>query len=271
MIVYSWNICRSAEAWRELARSDGDLGLVQEAVAPPAELDVEVDDASWSTAGAGLDRPWRTAVARLSNRVSMRARPCRSIPEAEMGQLVSCRAGTMAVADVDVPGEEPITFVSMYAAWEEPAAETGSAWIVADASAHRLISDLSLLIGRQSGHRIIAAGDLNLLYGYGEHGSAYWARRYMTVFDRMEALGMRFCGPQSPQGAQADPWPAELPRDSKNVPTFRTRRSDPSTATRQLDFVFASESLASRVDVAALNGADEWGPSDHCRIRIEVK
>lgn len=92
----------------------------------------------------------------------------------------------------------------------------------------------------------------------------------MTVFDRMEAIGLRFVGPQSPNGMQADPWPAELPADSKNVPTFRTHRGDPSTATRQLDFVFASESIADRVQTVALNRPEEWGPSDHCRIRIEV-
>lgn len=149
----------------------------------------------------------------------------------------------MAIADVQMPGNEPITVVSMYAAWERPAAETGSAWIVADASAHRIISDLSLLVGRQNGHRMIAAGDLNLLYGNGENGSPYRARRYRTVFDRMKAIGLRFVGPQSPNGVQADPSPAELPTDSKNVPTFRTHRGDPSTATRQLDFVFASESM----------------------------
>lgn len=270
MIIYSWNICRSTEAWRRLADSDGDVALVQEAVAPPSDLDIEVDDAPWSTAGAGLERPWRAAIGRLSDRVSIHARPSLPIPQAEMGQLVSCRAGTMAVADVQVPGGEPITLVSMYAAWEKPAAETGSAWIVADASAHRLISDLSLLVGRQNGHRIIAAGDLNLLYGYGENGSSYWARRYMTVFDRMEAIGLRFVGPQSPNGAQAEPWPVELPPNSKNVPTFRTRRAAPATATRQLDFVFASDSIAARVDATALNRPEEWGPSDHCRIRIEV-
>ncbi len=41
----------------------------------------------------------------------------------------------------------------------------------------------------------------------------------------------------------AKPWPDELPPDSKNVPTFRTRINQPETATRQLDFVFASEAL----------------------------
>ncbi|MEX2258545.1 MAG: hypothetical protein WD672_07530 [Woeseia sp.] len=270
MIVYTWNICRSKAAWRELADSDGDVALVQEAVAPPSNLNIEVDDTPWCTAGAGLTRAWRAAVARLSDRISMHPRPCLSIPEAEMGQLVSCRTGTMAIADVQMPGNAPITVVSMYAAWEKPTAETGSSWFVADASAHRVISDLSLLVGRRNGHRLIAAGDLNLLYGYGENGSAYWARRYMTVFDRMEAIGLRFVGPQSPNGGQADPWPVELPPDSKNVPTFRTRRGDPSTATRQLDFVFASNSIADRVQAVALNGPEEWGPSDHCRIRIEV-
>jgi endonuclease/exonuclease/phosphatase family metal-dependent hydrolase len=268
VIIYSWNICRSANAWRQLAESDGDVALVQEAVAPHTDLNIEVDDVSWSTAGAA--RAWRTAVARLSDRVSIRARPCLSIPEPETGQLVPCRAGTMAIADVQRPGNEPITVVSMYAAWESPAAETKSSWIVADASAHRLVSDVSLLVGSQRGHRIIVSGDLNILYGYGENRSPYWARRYMTVFDRMEAIGLRFVGPQSPNGVQADPWPTELPADSKNVPTFRRHRHDPSTATRQLDFVFASESIAARVHAAALNRPEEWGPSDHCRVRIVV-
>ena len=77
----------------------------------------------------------------------------------------------MAVAEVRLPGDEPIVVVSMYAAWERPAAETKSSWIVADASAHRLVSDVSLLVGSQRGHRIIVSGDLNILYGYGENGS----------------------------------------------------------------------------------------------------
>jgi hypothetical protein len=61
-----------------------------------------------------------------------------------------------------------------------------------------------------------------------------------------------------------------LPKDSKNVPTYRSSRQTPASATRQLDFVFASESIAHRVKVSALNGVEEWGPSDHCRIQIDV-
>jgi hypothetical protein len=182
------------------------------------------------------------------------------------------RVGTVAAADVRDPGTaETFTVISMYAPWERPHTSAANNWIYADASAHRLISDLSIFIGQQRGHRIIAAGDLNILYGYGEHGSTYWAARYQTVFDRMTALGLRFVGPQSPNGRQAEPWPDELPRSSRNVPTFRTNQQTAVTATRQLDFVFSSTAIADRVVVRALNDPDEWGPSDHSRIQIEIK
>jgi hypothetical protein len=85
------------------------------------------------------------------------------------------------------------------------------------------------------------------------------------VFDRAEALGLRFVGPSFPNGRQADPWPAELPVDSTCVPTFHHSRQTPETATPQLDFAFVSQDLADRVSVRAMNAVDEWGPSDHYR------
>ena len=131
-------------------------------------------------------------------------------------------------------------------------------WIYADASVHRLISDLSVLIGRQRGHKIIVTGDLNVLYGYGEGESRYWKARYDTVFSRMEALGLPLVGPSLPEGGRPpDPWPSELPPGSKTVPTFRTAAARPETATRQLDFVFASDSLTDRLRVRALNAPEE--------------
>jgi len=114
------------------------------------------------------------------------------------------------------------------------------------------------------------AGDLNILYGYGENGSAYWAARYASVFSRMSALGLAFVGPQAPAGRLAQPWPDELPRTSKNVPTFHTSHQSPASAARQLDFVFASHGLAGRMRATALNDPERWGPSDHCRIEIEI-
>jgi hypothetical protein len=156
----------------------------------------------------------------------------------------------------------------MYALWEKFHSKIWSSEIYADASVHRVISDLSTVMPPKREHRIIAAVDLNILYGYGEHGSALWASRYDTVFMRMAALGLSFVGPQAPHGRCAEPWPNELPRSSRNVPTYYPCHQTPKTATRQLDFVFASNSLTEHLHVSALNQPNEWGPSDHCRVQI---
>ncbi len=194
----------------------------------------------------------------------------RAMEDASRGEFAVSRPGTVTAAQVSAPGVEPFVAVSMYSLWEAPHASTGIGWIVSDASAHRVVSDLSTFISTQDGHRILAAGDLNILRGHGEDGSEYWAGRYGTVLDRMDALGLAFVGPQSPNGRQADPWPDELPPDSRNVPMYYPRGRGPITATRQLDFVFASKGMADSVRVRALNDPASWGPSDHCRIEIEV-
>jgi exonuclease III len=196
----------------------------------------------------------------------------RPIVAAEYGGLAVSRPGTLAAASLQLPSGEDLIVVSVYGVWEVPDKSTGSNWIYADASVHRLISDLSFFIGQQTRHRIIVAGDLNILYGYGEDGSPYWASRYQTVFDRLSALGLVFVGPQAPNGRLAEPWPDyELPRESKNVPTFFHSRQTPATATRQLDFVFASSGLRNRIQVTALNDPAHWGPSDHCQVEIDIQ
>lgn len=269
--IISWNIDGREQLWRCLAGMDADLALVQEAAMPPDGLSatVCVDDAPWVTDG-WTTWPRRTAVAGLSDRVCVDWLTTARIAEAGEGDLAVSRLGTIAAAQVWADGIEPFVAVSMYSFWESPHPIAGGSWIIADASAHRLISDLSALIGKERGHRILAAGDLNILRGYGEFGSRYWAGRYATVFDRMERIGLRFVGPQAPNGRQADPRPDELPPASANVPTYHTARKDPANATRQLDFVFASASMAGSVRVRALNDPLDWGPSDHCRIEIDV-
>lgn len=270
--LVAWNIARRAEAWRLLANSDADVALLQEATEPPADIAerFEVDPLAWRTAGSGVSRPWRTAIVKLSSRVALRWLHPNSIEEAQEAELAVSRVGTLAAATVTSTSGESLLLASMYAPWEKPHPSTGGAWIYADASVHRVISDLSALVGQQAGHRIVAAGDLNILHGYGENGSTYWASRYATVFSRMSALGLSFVGPQAPAGRQASPRPSELPNDSLDVPTYRTSRQTPATATRQLDFVFASNALAGQVRATALNDVDDWGPSDHCRVEIEV-
>lgn len=54
----------------------------------------------------------------------------------------------------------------------------------------------------------------------------------------------RLSGPSTRTVGRADLHPAELPADSACVPTFHHNRQTPQTATRQLDFVFASKFIA---------------------------
>ncbi len=274
MKIVSWNINRRKKPWACLLDMDADIALVQGAGEPPPEVaeHIETDAALWQTEGADVrqpPRPWHTAVVKLSERVQVEWLQAKALAAARRGDLAVSQLGTLAAATVTAPGRQPLVVVSMYAPWTRPHTSTGSHWILSDASAHRVVSDLSAFIGNQH-HRILAAGDLNILYGHGEHGSAYWAARYETVFTRLAALGLSFVGPQAPQGRQADPWPAELPRTSRNVPTYHHNRQTPATATRQLDFVFASESLADTAQVRALNEVEHWGPSDHRRLEIVV-
>jgi len=270
--IIAWNIARRKDAWRYLLDSDADIALVQEAVPPPAHIasKFDVDPAPWRTAGAGLNRPWRAAVVRLSTRVGVQWIEPKPIADAHPRELAVSRPGTLAAAILMPPSGQAFVVASMYAPWEKPHGTTGSGWIYADASVHRLISDLSALVGQETRHRILAAGDLNILHGYGEGGSDYWSCRYATAFSRMRALGFSFVGPQAPAGRHPEPWPDELPRESNNVPTYHTSHQTPTTATRQLDFVFASNGLADHVRVTALNEPEHWGPSDHCRIVIDV-
>ena len=250
-----------------------DVALLQEAVHPPVDCanDFDCEEQGWQTGGADSSRAWRTSIVRVNPQVQLRRYTLGDLGVQDDQKLKVSLSGTLAAADVVDPASgEVFTLVSMYAPWERPHPKTSSDWIYADAAAHRLVSDLAALIGQQGQHRIIAAGDLNILHGYGENGSPYWARRYGSVFDRLDAMNLAFVGPQAPNGIQADPWPAELPETSLDVPTFHTNRQAPSTATRQLDFVFASRSIADRVHVTAMNSPDDWGPSDHCRVAIRI-
>lgn len=252
--------------------TDADIALLQEATQPPADVAsrVDVNPGLWCTAGIWA-RPWRTAIVKLSQKVHLEWIDSKTIESASEADLAVSRLGTLSAAIVKSEDISPFVIASMYGSWERPHGSTGSSWIYADGSVHRLISDLSVFIGQQNKHRILTAGDLNILYGYGESKSKYWAERYKTIFTRMEALGLKFVGPQAPAGRVADPWPDELPSTSKNVPTYYTNHQRPETATRQLDFVFASSSFAENSHVSAINDPDLWGPSDHCRVEIKIE
>jgi exonuclease III len=266
--IVSWNMHQSMDTWDYLLNDSSlDVALVQEAVKPQKKILWSTPDMNDLWRMQGYNKKFCAAVVGLSTRITGKPLATRRLGDEGKGLVVS-RPGTLAAAEVITAKGEEINVISVYANWEYIYDKKHT--MFADASCHRLISDLSALVYSEKNHKVIVAGDWNIFFGYGDKGSLYWKARYNTVFTRMEALGLKFAGPQYPGGIQADPWPPYLPPNSKNVPTFRKRLDDPASATDQLDFVFASNNLYSRMNVRALNSLEQWGPSDHCRVRIDL-
>ena len=278
--VVCWNIGTRHQPWNELLEMDADIALLQEVGSIPSSLlaDVELEPGEmWDPWNQDDFDRW-PIVAKLSDRVEVewfrRVFPYSSTAKDTMA--VS-GIGTIAAARVIPQCSKPFIAISMYARWIRPHISTKSPWQVgnSDVSAHRIISDLSQFIGHRdpSRHRILAAGDLNTIYGATDDNKLCIADRERTVFDRMNALGMEFMGPQDPGGGRvAKPTPQGLPEDTRNVPTYYTTHAKrPEKAQNQLDYVFASRGFHHCVSTRALNDQEEWGSSDHCRILIEVK
>ena len=152
--------------------------------------------------------------------------------------------GTIAAAKVTPRDSEEEAFivVSMYARWLKPHPSTKSRWKVgySDASVHRIISDLSAFIGHRdpATHRILATGDLSMFYE-ATGGTLSLPARDRTVWERTQALGLEFLGPQASHGRRAESAPTDVPSATKNVPTYYAK-GGPDTAVNQLDDAFAS-------------------------------
>ena len=278
--VVSWNIDKRQDPWTVLIdmadKGHVDLALLQEVGSPPGDLIRHLDYRDRIFWNRHLYDRW-PLVVQLSDRVVVepyqQVEPISNLGESDIG--VS-GIGTIDAAKVYPLGQEEDSFVaiSMYARWLYPHPSTKTNWNTgySDASAHRIISDLSAFIGHTdpSRHRILAAGDLNMFYG-ATGNSLSFPEREQSVWTRMQSLGMEFLGPQYPDGRQSSSVPIDVPEDTLNVPTHHDKRIGPAEASSQLDYVFASKGFHENVSVKALNEVKDWGPSDHCRIMIEVK
>lgn len=282
--VVCWNIAGRKQPWEELLEMDADVALLQEAGLPPSKRIADRVD-------IGSIDHWRDAnydvfpmVVQLSDRVKVDRYTPVSPARVGTGKVKNVNESELAVSDVTTiaaarirpANGEPFVVASMYARWLNfhPHAHEGpGSWTIhGDASAHRIVSDLSALVRdpTKSQFRILAAGDLNAIYGAVPTSKLAAVPREDMIFDRMEALGFEFLGPQAPNGRQADPPSRDVPSATKNVATYHTTRQKPTTAANQLDYVFASRGFHESVRTRALNEVDEWGSSDHCRILIEV-
>ena len=260
--LVSWNIAKRKRAMDVLRQSSYDVALLQEATLPKDGWERILYD-------RGAD------VLELSDRVAVQkfhSLPQGCVPKKD--EIVVSAPGIIAAAQVEPNIGLPFIVVSIYARWEKPHPKTPSKWFVgyADAMAHRAISDLSTFIGSLDPHthRILIAGDFNLIHGALDSNTLALPARDRSVFERLYALGFEFVGPQHPNGRIASPVPHGLPSDTKNVPTYHTPRQKPETAENQLDYVFASRGFHKKVQTRALNGPEQWGISDHCQIAIDI-
>ena len=278
--VVCWNIETLHDPWRELVEMDADVALLQEVGTIPEDVLDRVE--------LSPHRPWLShdpttgyphydrwpMVVRLSDRVRVewfrQIGPTWVHSERPLDVAVS-GIGTMDVARViPTTGPEPFIAASIYARWFSPHPSVDGYWIYSDASAHRAISDLSAFIGYGDSpviHRILAAGDLNMSF----QSTDPFDQRAQTVLDRFQALGLEYLGPRYPAGRRADPIPEHLNEESLDVPTYYHKPSNtPAGAYVQIDQVFASRGFHREVQTRALTEVTEWGPSDHCRIWIDV-
>ena len=260
--VLCWNINFCEEPMQVLPDSGCDVALIQEA---------RLCGDSWER--KHYSRGAR--ICRLSNRVDVIG--FRNIPLGRRpgpAEFAVSAAGTIAAARIIPEHGLPFIAISLYARWEKPHPDTDTSWSTgyADAMAHRAISDLSAFIGDKdpARHRILVAGDFNLIHGATEQNHLALPERDRSVFARLQSLGFEFMGPQHPDGRMASPTPEGLPADTKNIPTYCHKSQQPDTAANQLDYVFASRGFHRNVRTHALNEPEQWGPSDHCRIVIEV-
>ena len=278
--VVSWNIAKRREPWHQLLSMDANIALLQEAGNVPPDVAPHIE-----IPGYEPWEPWEKGwydrycvIARLSDRVKVDwFRPVMPHHRGweEGNEFAVSDIGTIAAARVmPIDGGEGFIAVSMYARWlSSPSYISNEGYIYSDRSAHRIISDLSSFIDNPdpSTHRILAAGDLNMIYGATEKSRLENPAHVRTVTDRMDVMGLEFLGPQHPNGRRACPASPDVPTDTRNVPTYYTSRQSPATVRNQLDYVFASRGFHESVHVCALNSVEEWGASDHSRIMIEIQ
>ena len=289
--VVSWNIAKRHQPWRELLQMDADVALLQEAgelpwdvrdkvdLGPPEHWDSHLWNSNWYRR-----HNWRyiaerwPKIVKLSDRVEVEwfAQDGPRGHGSEATVSIS-GAGNIAVARIKPLNSDQRSFIaaSMYASWIMPHPSTYTKWSVgaSDVAAHRIISDLSTFIGHDdpSTHRVLAAGDLNMTYGWRDLKPTSYSAREKTVWDRMSALGIEYLGPKIPHGRRVCPSDYGGPEDTENVRTYHTSHSSPESAYIQLDHAFASKGFHESITTRALNCVCQWGSSDHCRVVMEVR
>ena len=218
-------------------------------------------------------------VVRLSDRVDIEwFKQVGPIGWPEQDEIAVSGIGTITAARI-TPRDgsiEPFIAISMYGRWigSHPSVKTSWSFGYADASVHSIISDLSTFTGHENPqtHRILATGDLNILHGYGDGGRPpYWEARYRSVFERMQAIGLEFVGPQAPNGRQAETLATHEPPGLPQRGDVRPPRQEPSDGKQQsAGLRLRLARIPRQPEGAAYERRRGVGRKHHCRLLIVI-
>ena len=254
MKIVSWNMQNKKESWRFLVdqHQDYDFAFVSEACVPPQNARRIADDNDW-------DIPYDTWDLQPGEKRKKYRQEVLGIREG--WQLVRLdRDEVVEAASSSLPPKHD----QIFRRWHRVAIASNADeqyCLVCVVSGHGQAQSLPLLIaGVRAALRrrsydptipIIIAGDLTTN-----------EQKSPEMFARMSEMGLPWAGPCG----------ANYIHISGLKPH---QRETPETAHRRLNHVFVSEGLVDRASVTALNKADKnlpdyWGPSDHCRILIEI-
>ena len=253
MKIVSWNMQNKSESWRFLLgmhHNDYDFAFVSESCDPRPRVGRTVRECGWDIP---LDT-WDTQPGEARKRYRQEVLGIRSGWQIE-------RLDRHAVVDA-APGPPCLDQLpSVFRRWHRAAVVERSGeefCLVCVVSGHRqaqslpeLIEGVRSVLGNRCSMPMIVAGDLTTN-----------CEKSAEMFKRVKDMGLPWAGPDG----------ANYIHVSGRKPH---QRETPADAHRHLNHVFVSDEIADRVTVTALNHADEsspafWGPSDHCRILIEV-
>ena len=235
MKIVSWNMQNKRKSWRFLLdhHRDYDFAFVQEACTPPPYVPKDAPD--WDIPYEVWEqkpKKYRQEIVRISNRWSFERLSREQISDAtpDGRRIAIPRFRAAGIARRD--GERPICLVCVVSG--EPATVRLPATV-------RTIRAVLHERGFDEDTSMIVAGDLtNDIH------------RTSTPFAELEQMGLIRIGPEG-----------------VNFYSI-LHKEGPPEARLLLNHAFVTEDLIERTRATALNHPREWGPSDHCRVSIEV-
>lgn len=234
-------------AWDYLSITIGaQVALVQEAVPP---LDFGSDRAVYGELAG--HRNWGSAIVALDPAISVE--PLRSvrIPWSRRRYLLAnTHPGSVAVAQLRVPGIQAISLVSIYGVMDGSAVSTML----------RVVADLVQLFDSPYGSRVILAGDLNISRSTKDPKQL---ARAEAVLAAIRSLGL-----VEAKGLITEPLPGALDCACGNGPGCGHVGTWGSA---ELDHLFVSPSLADQVTAVSLDPKPvDSGLSDHVPLVLDL-